>query len=805
MTHTATATISSTAVLSSPDDLVALIETADAETLQALTRLLDAEDLAKSPASFAQRVSQDTAEQWIPYKHLKFISDKIQALVDGSLGKSRLMLLTPPRHGKSLLASVHTPAWFLTKFPERRVILASYEAEFARGWGRKVRNMIDEHRSLIPIQIQRSSSAADRWDLVGHMGGMITAGAGGPITGRGAHLLIIDDPVKNSELAYSAAHRESLWDWWRTTAFTRLEPGGVVVLIMCMTGDTPVLMGDGREKPLSEIRPGDRVATYDTGKVSVSTVKNWCNQGPDTVYEVRTKSGRKVRANARHPFRVIQENGAATWVRLGSLKAGMKVRSVEARIRVSSAPSQSAVSQPSARACACVTTARPAGLLDIDPPQPLMLPAALSGSRGAMGSPSGSTTGSSRDRMDGARYAESAPMRSTDPGIGPRSFALTMTMTRESCEGFFATTATSSLPEHTRCPSCEQPSSIWNVGVDEIIEIVEVGVTDVFDIEVERTHNFIANGLEVSNTRWHEDDIGGRLIAEDGDNWEIVNLPALAEDDDPLGRQPGEALCPERFDENALGLMRTTMGADAWSALYQQRPQPEGGGRFRKATFKYWGKDDLGFRLRENDGTLLINKDECWWFATVDFAITEKTSGDFTVACVWAVAPHPEPSKLILVHRLRARVVGPDHLPMLEQLWADFPQMAFIGVERASFGIGVIQAAIRRGLPIRELIPDKDKWARSEQAAVMCENGRVYFPQHAPWLAEWEHELLGFPATTHDDQVDAFSYGALEVFRGANFLRRKKKPEPSTPSEKAWAFLSKRDKQSSDHPILGHL
>lgn len=530
-----------------PDEWRELIEAATTiEELREVEAAFNAWSIHTSPLTFAQRVSRDTAEPWIPYRHLEHLNTKVMDLIEGRADKKRLIVLTPPRHGKSEYCSKYLPAWFLCRFPERRIILTSYEAEFARQWGRKVRNLIVDHQGLLPVQIKPDSKAADRFDLVGHNGGMQTAGAGGPITGKGAHLLIIDDPIKNSDQAYSQVERDNLWDWWRTTAFTRLEPGGVVVFIQ---------------------------------------------------------------------------------------------------------------------------------------------------------------------------------------------------------------------------------------------------------------------------TRWHEDDLGGRLIedAEDAENWEVIRLPALAEDDDPIGRAPGEALCPERFDENALALMRSTMGPDVWSALYQQRPQPEGGGRFRKDTFKYWSDANNGhaYRLKPRKGeedarTLVVLKEDCWRFITVDFAITEKTSGDFTVAGIWDVAPNPEPSKLILVDRERARVIGPDHLPMLERLYATW-QPKFIGVERASFGIGVIQAAIRRGLPIRELVPDKDKWARSEQAAVMCENGRVYFPQHAPWLSEWESELLSFPAAAHDDQVDAFAYAALEVFRGLDLSRRKRKPEPSTPSEKAWAALERRAAQQGLHPVLGRV
>lgn len=139
----------------------------------------------------------------------------------------------PPRHGKSEMASRYTPAWYLGRYPNRRVILASYEADYAASWGRKARDLLEEHgSSLFGVCVRQDSHAANRWDLADHNGGMTTAGVGGAITGRGADLLIIDDPVKSVEEAESETYRARTWDWWRGVALTRLEPGGSVILVM---------------------------------------------------------------------------------------------------------------------------------------------------------------------------------------------------------------------------------------------------------------------------------------------------------------------------------------------------------------------------------------------------------------------------------------------------------------------------------------------------------------------------------------------------------------------------------------------
>ena len=142
----------------------------------------------------------------------------------------RLALFAPPRHGKSVITSHYFPAWFLLTHPEKRVILTSYEADFAAQWGRKVRDTVTRWGPVFGVRVRQDSKAADRWEIEKHGGGMQTAGAGGPIIGKGADLFVIDDPVKNAEEALSPTYRQKLWDWYHSTADTRFEPRAGVVL-----------------------------------------------------------------------------------------------------------------------------------------------------------------------------------------------------------------------------------------------------------------------------------------------------------------------------------------------------------------------------------------------------------------------------------------------------------------------------------------------------------------------------------------------------------------------------------------------
>ena len=149
-------------------------------------------------------------------------------------GKSpRLMLLVPPRHGKSELASRMFPPWHLGRCPDHEFIACSYNVSLAMSFSRKVKEVITDpvYEAIFDTRLHPDFQAAEEWAIKGHRGGYVAAGVGGGITGKGAHVLSIDDPIKNAEEAQSADLREKLWEWYTSTAYTRLAPGGGVLII----------------------------------------------------------------------------------------------------------------------------------------------------------------------------------------------------------------------------------------------------------------------------------------------------------------------------------------------------------------------------------------------------------------------------------------------------------------------------------------------------------------------------------------------------------------------------------------------
>jgi predicted phage terminase large subunit-like protein len=179
-------------------------------------------------------------------EHLQALHAYLQAVeryidTKGQEGIGRLMVNMPPRHWKSTTVSVLFPAWVLGRLPDTRVIVTSYNGNLAYGFSRRARNHIQDvpfqnlfgEQTLMdePVVLSEDSHSIESWDLVGSRGGMMAAGVGGGLTGKGANLLIVDDPHKDRQDAESEASRKQKWEWWTSTARTRMERGAAVIVI----------------------------------------------------------------------------------------------------------------------------------------------------------------------------------------------------------------------------------------------------------------------------------------------------------------------------------------------------------------------------------------------------------------------------------------------------------------------------------------------------------------------------------------------------------------------------------------------
>lgn len=411
--------------------------------------------------------------------HIRLLASKLEAVERGEI--ARLAVFMPPRHGKSNLVSELFPAWYLGRRPEEQVMFTTYAQDLADGFGRKVRNAVADPRhtrSFPDSVLSDDSQSAKKFNTT--KGGVYYAvGVGGPVTGRGADVLIIDDPLKNREEADSKLIRDKLWDWYASTAYTRLMPGGAVVLVQ---------------------------------------------------------------------------------------------------------------------------------------------------------------------------------------------------------------------------------------------------------------------------TRWHEDDLAGRMM-RGHEEFEILNLPALAEENDPLARLPGTALWPEQYSEIALENIRATIGEREFAALYQQRPAPLEGALFRRSWIQRNPVPRSGHRIAMG----------------VDLALSLKEGSDYTAIVVMA---RDEFGKLYILDAVRERADFPTALNLI-RLMADKWRPARIAIEQVAYQAVVVQELLRNTtLPIKGVTPDKDKLTRAQPLALRYEQGLV---SHADLPSWFEDELLAFPQSIHDDAVDAmvYAYQAVMALSGA--------------------------------------
>lgn len=434
--------------------------------------------------------------QMVP--HLRVLTDTMLDIAAGDT--KRVIVAMPPGHGKSTMTSQYFPAWMLGRFPKKKIMVCSYDFGLASSWGRTCRETLLQHGpSVFGMSVNPNTQRGDWWETTAG-GRFYATSVGGGITGKRLDGIIIDDPFKSNEDANSEGQRQKKWDWFRSVAYTRLDPGGFVIIVM---------------------------------------------------------------------------------------------------------------------------------------------------------------------------------------------------------------------------------------------------------------------------TRWHEEDIAGMIEKEmqkgTGDEYRVINLPALAieGEEDELGRDPGEALWPERFSTEILEKTKSVVGTYWWQAMYQGNPQTPGGEVFKREWFNYWqpGEDEHHAKIAYGvNQEIELDTRSGLRYMTVDLAASLKDEANYTVICVWAKLASRRSPVYVLLDLVRARMDGPTILDVLDKTYKKW-DCRIVGIESTGFQLALCQMAKARGMPVREIKPDKDKLSRALAATPAFERGEVWFPSNAPWLGVLEHELLGFPHGAKDDQVDAIAMG----------------------------------------------
>lgn len=273
-------------------------------------------------------------------------------------------------------------------------------------------------------------------------------------------------------------------------------------------------------------------------------------------------------------------------------------------------------------------------------------------------------------------------------------------------------------------------------------------------------------------TRWHSDDLAGRLLQEEPGEWNVLRIPAVRDPTAPEVRGSdgasayhpnGELVSVRRRAEGWFLGLKSKRSMYVWNSIYMQAPVSAEGNLFARADFRYWSyvkpdrshHDPLrGARLMVEGETLFVAN--MTRFITVDLAASKKTSADWSVASVWGITGN---GRLLLLDRKRVRLGEDQHWTFIAPLcrrWA----CPDVYVEKSFISSTLVRDATADGIRIQMVTPDKDKITRSIPAANRVKTHTVHWPDYVEWLDEWEDEIAGFPAWGKDDQADTLFYAA---------------------------------------------
>lgn len=261
--------------------------------------------------------------------------------------------------------------------------------------------------------------------------------------------------------------------------------------------------------------------------------------------------------------------------------------------------------------------------------------------------------------------------------------------------------------------------------------------------------------IVIIQTRWNEDDLIGRVMNELSDKSLYINIPLEAEENDPLGRAPGDSLFPEigkdkNWLESTKKVYMTKEGQRSWLALYQGRPTAQGGNLIKRDDFKYYSI------MPEKFDQIL----QSW-----DCTFKDSDGSDYVVGQVWG---RKGPDKYLL-DMVRARMDFPTTMKAILNMTMKWPQAYMKVIEDKANGSAIIQVLSKKIEGIMPVTPKESKLARVQAILPQIECGNVYLPSGAAWLEEFIDECCKFPNGKHDDMVDAMSQALSKMLNDYTF------------------------------------
>lgn len=289
------------------------------------------------------------------------------------------------------------------------------------------------------------------------------------------------------------------------------------------------------------------------------------------------------------------------------------------------------------------------------------------------------------------------------------------------------------------------------------------------------------NRIILVQTRWHNYDLTGWLLEETAHaGWHVLAYPALAYEDDPLGRKPNEALWPEKYPVARLEEIKSIIGLREWSAQYQQEPMVAEGGLVNPNWFEYypsaeWKKYHTSVRLGDQMAQVPfgIKKIVCSW----DTAFKESQLNDPSACTVWGISDHG----YYLLYVYNKRVAFPKLMSDVARIYEENKKYRLgsipVLIEDKASGQSLIQELKKKTrIPIFPIKTDTNKTNRLSEVTSIMESGRVFLPDKAWWLEQYLRQLSQFPLGKHDDMVDSTS----------QFLRWADKPKYKKSGIKYW-------------------
>lgn len=726
-----------------------------------------------------------------------------------------LILLVPPRNGKSQLASINFPAWYLGRNPTKEIITSSYSAELAQDFGSKTKELFDDiiFQRIFNLKLKADEKSKAKW-MTEKKGSYISVGIGGAITGRGSNILIIDDPIKNREEAGSEIIRNKHWNWFTS----------------CFVKGTPILMSNGTYKNIEDIKINDEIISFKEGKLDKKKVKAVGKQNKDKIYNIKGRYG-EVKCTGEHPFYVLPVKRTGRYL---GIKKGKWIKAKNLRKDDRILISLKGVKNGSARRKRLLKSRKfvlkelwwlSGFILGDGFLSKYKLGIALGKNEKLnkyvislcekyLGKTKIINKGRSytcwvykKKAVDLLLHIGLSFKHAKDKNIDDGVFKQPLSSREAFISGFLSADghrisktrwtvglASERLLKDLRLLAINSGYLCGLVGKSEFIaqppgspkpinaiayrlhlrkkrvgfyanrikEIKECEEDYSYNLEVDDYGTFIANGFIVHNTaytrlepkgviiliqtRWHLDDLAGRILKhpELSKKCKVIEFPAIAEKDEEF-RKKGEALWADKYSLENLNQIKETIGIYDWSSLFQQKPVLTENQEFKQMWFQKILREEVDKMNTRN-------------FLTIDTAMSEKASADFTGFCENYVNRENKWHFAAYKMKLNAK-------DLVDYIFTIHAKRNFekIGIEKTAYLWGLkpyLDEEMRKRnifLPIVEL---QHKQTQKETRI------RGLIPRYSSYsiyhiegeCQDLEEELITFPRSINDDTSDSASY-----------------------------------------------